>query len=285
MKTIRWKEKSTQVHYKAEFGGEPKPFHVARLPVGLDRRIPLHTHDFPELFVVERGSVWHHVNGEKLLLKAGDLVLIRPRDQHGLDPVLPEGHRHINVSFSAETLQHLKKRYFSKDRTFWGGREKLPQRVSLSQEEMRSVVAEMESLLHYPPDKFEMERFLINLLHRIRTRPDTHGYDSLPDWLRNACEKIHHPDQFIQGPQRLARLANHCLAHVSRELKKRINKTPTEIVNEARVEHAARLLSFTSKKIIEIGMDCGFESQAHFYKLFQRRYGVTPRRYRLVAHE
>ena len=33
---------------------------------------------------------------------------------------------------------------------------------------------------------------------------------------------------------------------------------------------------------MEIALECGIENIGHFYKLFQKRFGMTPRQYRLL---
>jgi AraC-like DNA-binding protein len=55
-------------------------------------------------------------------------------------------------------------------------------------------------------------------------------------------------------------------------------------VNAARMDFSARQLAETSRPILEIAFDCGLTNLSHFYALFRKRFGVSPRRYRLQAH-
>ena len=61
-------------------------------------------------------------------------------------------------------------------------------------------------------------------------------------------------------------------------------QTPTEIVNAARMEFSARQLTESARPIMEIALDCGLNNLSHFYALFRKRFGVSPRRFRLQAH-
>ncbi|MGC3943959.1 MAG: helix-turn-helix transcriptional regulator [Chryseolinea sp.] len=54
-----------------------------------------------------------------------------------------------------------------------------------------------------------------------------------------------------------------------------------EHVNQLRMAHAARELMLGSSPIIEVALDCGFNNLAHFYALFRKTHGMTPRRYRM----
>ena len=47
-----------------------------------------------------------------------------------------------------------------------------------------------------------------------------------------------------------------------------------------RLRTAAGLLRATSASIVEVCLDSGFQDLSHFHRLFRRRFGVTPLRYR-----
>ena len=51
-------------------------------------------------------------------------------------------------------------------------------------------------------------------------------------------------------------------------------------LNDVRLEHAAAMLTDSDESVTEIYLDCGFQSQATFNRVFQARYHMTPRQYR-----
>lgn len=51
-------------------------------------------------------------------------------------------------------------------------------------------------------------------------------------------------------------------------------------VNDVRLEHVAALLTESTDPITDICLDCGFQSQATFNRVFQTKYHMTPRQYR-----
>lgn len=51
-------------------------------------------------------------------------------------------------------------------------------------------------------------------------------------------------------------------------------------VNDVRLEHVAVLLTESTDPITDICLDCGFQSQATFNRVFQAKYHMTPRQYR-----
>lgn len=65
-----------------------------------------------------------------------------------------------------------------------------------------------------------------------------------------------------------------------RFLKSRIDMTPKELIDATRLSHAIYLLSYTDKDNSTIASECGFCNDNTFYRLFKKRYGITPLAYR-----
>ena len=65
-----------------------------------------------------------------------------------------------------------------------------------------------------------------------------------------------------------------------RMFTRRFAMSPIEYLMNVRLYHARNLLITSDKLISEIGALCGFSSEQYFYRLFRRRYGMTPHHYR-----
>ena len=78
-----------------------------------------------------------------------------------------------------------------------------------------------------------------------------------------------------------AQLTNNSLSSFKREFKKIYNDTPGNYIMNRRVELVAKELVSTSQSISQIGYDCGFTSPAHLSRIFKKKYGVSPKEYRL----
>jgi DNA-binding response OmpR family regulator/anti-sigma regulatory factor (Ser/Thr protein kinase) len=68
--------------------------------------------------------------------------------------------------------------------------------------------------------------------------------------------------------------------HLSRTFKKHTGKRINEVINELRVQEAARLISGTDEKIITICHDVGFESLRTFNRVFSGIKGISPSEWR-----
>lgn len=243
---------------------------------------PFHTHNFAEIVYIDSGQVKHKVNGKPFVLNPGDLVMLRPDDVHQLKAAdKKSGFLHINITFTLDTLKHLKRRYFTDDPHFFGGSAKYPLQFSLSLEQREWLKHALDTLARYPRHLFKIERFLLDLFHELSLLTANSEFAGGPQWLREAYQLIHEPQHFSKGTRELARLANRSPIHVTRELKRHLGKTAIQVVNEARLDYAGHQLVMSNKRINDIAAECGFDSPAHFHHLFRKHYDTTPRHYRI----
>lgn len=264
----------------SSFAPHGEAFRVARQHFIQKRRPFVHHHDYAEVFWIEKNTGHHLINGHRMPLVPGDLFLMRPTDTHDLCAHHQSGLRLVNISFPMDTLNFLHERYFPKNVSFWGGDAETPSHYTLSPTTTRWLSAEADALAREPRLRIHLERFLLNLLHTLGVQPQDSRLTEIPDWIRTALEQIRQPKHFTKGTPALACLVGRSPEHVSRLTRRWLNQTPTEIVTEARLHYASGQLTMTDRPIIDICLECGFDSLSHFYKLFKSRYRLSPRQYR-----
>lgn len=256
-------------------------FHFAQAQMKGRCPCRVHTHDFPELFFVKRGQGLHLINGRRSPLVAGTLVLIRSADVHGFRASDAEGFTLVNVAFRRSTLDWLRRRYFPREKGLFWSPGPMPVQAVLDAPGRARVAEWLESLADAPRRLLEIERFLLNLLPELSVQDTARSVSLLPDWLARAVEAVRQPEHFRQGTPGLARLAARSPEHITRLLRQHLGITATDLVNRARMEFAARRLANSDEKILDVALSCGCENLGHFYQLFQRQFGMTPRLYRL----
>lgn len=69
-------------------------------------------------------------------------------------------------------------------------------------------------------------------------------------------------------------------SHLESLFAKYANRRITTHINTVRVDKAASLLTLTSKDILEIALEVGYENRQHFAREFRRRYNISPSQYR-----
>ncbi len=78
----------------------------------------------------------------------------------------------------------------------------------------------------------------------------------------------------------LAKLCNLSLSSFKREFKKEFDDSPTNYINDKRLEKAKELLTVTDLPISEIAYETGFQDSLYFTRLFKNKIGIPPTAYR-----
>lgn len=102
----------------------------------------------------------------------------------------------------------------------------------------------------------------------------------LPVWLSGLLSDMERPENLIAGTERMVGLSKKSREHPARSLKKYCNVTTAEYINELRLNYASNLLLHTNTPILEICFDCGFQSVSYFYKVFKKKYGISPKEFK-----
>jgi AraC family cel operon transcriptional repressor len=242
--------------------------------------VGLHSHDFHEIFWVEAGMGTHHINGQKRRLQPGMLVLIRAADCHGFNATPESALRMSNFAFRLQRWQQLRRRYWphtpdpfqlaDSGQREWQLSEPLLDLLGRYAEELRLGVKSAAAT----------DRFLLNVMYVVAHAAAARSLAAAPVWLQKALESLEDPRHFADGTAGLCRLTGRRQESVARTARRCLGKTPTELLNDARLRYAAKRLGESSADILDICMDCGFASLSHFYRLFRNRYGISPKKFR-----
>ncbi|HWR05842.1 AraC family transcriptional regulator [Sporomusa sp.] len=241
-----------------------------------------HVHDFYELLLIVKGKQLLIINGKKTVLAEASLTLIRIQDIHYKE-YLSEG-LHINVAFSKETMDELMQYLsagFPKEMLL---QSEIPPSVILTHAEKKIIQTRMESLNLININetnsvKTNLRILLFELLTKYFTLA-TAERDDVPSWLVVILSEMKKKSNFTKGLPALLGLADIGHEHLCRLFKKHLNATPTEYINEQRINYALNLLLHTDMEIVDVCMESGFSSLSHFYHVFKERFGLTPAKYR-----
>ncbi len=240
-----------------------------------------HCHDFFELFLVDQGHAIHTVNGLSLPLSAGCLCFIRPEDEHCYQG-LSDDFRIINIIIPAPIVGSL----FSFLGSSFDGKRLLdspfPPCVCLDYHDLSALIRDFEQLILYKKILKEksdiMYRITIfNLITKYFLIQQVHTQTApIPQWLKLLSLQMLTKENFTKGLPALYRLSGKSPEHVSRACKKHLGKTPSQLVNDIRLEHSAMLLVTTDTPVIDICQECGFDSLSYFYHRFKEHYNISP---------
>ncbi|MBP3581065.1 MAG: helix-turn-helix domain-containing protein [Clostridia bacterium] len=242
-----------------------------------------HYHDYFEVFLTLGGSATHYINDSFFPVTRGYLIFIRDRDVHDY-MCSDNGFEFINLTFTLQTLEELFL-YLGSGIDKKGLLESQnPPMVMLSESETERLhmrLAELNALSS--SNKAMLKTKMRSLIAEIFTTyfitlPQENS--KIPFWLESAYEKMKMPKNFIKGKAKFYELCGRTREHASRSLSKYYGVTISDYVNDLRLCYAANLLSESNLSATDVCYECGFKNLSWFYVEFQKKFGVSPGKYK-----
>ena len=78
-----------------------------------------------------------------------------------------------------------------------------------------------------------------------------------------------------------AGLCYYSKSHFMKYFRQYMGLSFVQYLNDYRLSKAAGLLVSTEDSVTDIAQRCGFDNLSYFNRLFRRKYGMTPGRYRM----
>ena len=241
-----------------------------------------HTHNYYEFFLMIKGKSTHIVNSCKQNLTSGYLLFIRDFDVHDYIKTSEEEFDFINLAFTKEIMEECLDYLgdeFDKNMLF---SPKTPPYIIVTEHEKDKLFYEMSEFINVEDKKavrLKLKVFLVNILSSY-FQNYSKSEETVPLWLEMSYEKMKKPQNFIKGVERMYEMSGKTREHLSRSLKKYYNITPTEYVNELRLNYSANMLLSSNLSVAEVCFECGFENISWFYQLFTKKFKMSPKKYR-----
>lgn len=260
-------------------------FHIGETVLKDGMMTYLHTHDFYELFLIEEGEIHHFINGRQDVMRKGDIYFVRPEDEHCFLRGNCKKAQFVNMAFSgnifqkAEAVMNL---YFDTKQNGSTVEIHLPPRMELAIQAKMTFLAREKTSLTLMVRQDLVVSILLDCLLLLYSQQ---AYEeSVPEWLEQACLRMRQNQNYLDGLEKFIEIAGKSQEHLTRCMKKYYHVTPTEYINQIRLEQTTILLETTDDSILDIMLECGFNNVSHFNQLFKKNYGLTPSRYRALNH-
>lgn len=212
------------------------------------------------------------------------MALVAAQDVHGFATSHPKGYTIANVAFTQEHWNGFWQRYRGDADIDPFTKPANARTYHIDKVAMAQVKQAFSELRLGQRSARALDRFLLNLLYLLQTEPPLAAGEMAPAWLRKAMAALAaSPKNLALGLPFLVEHTGKSPAHLSRECRRWLRATPTEIVNQIRLEQAQQQLTRGSDSIIAVAQSLGFLNISHFYRLFRKRFGVTPAECRNAA--
>ena len=126
-------------------------------------------------------------------------------------------------------------------------------------------------------NRIKVRQYFVRPVAADDDQPDLEGKDQIIRKLSNCLFDLE-PDTEL-GVDQLARLMHMSRPTLYRKMKHITNRTPNELINEARLRKAAELLAGGGRKASDVARMVGYGSPSSFGKSFLKQFKVTPATY------
>ena len=239
----------------------------------------LHNHNYFEVMIMLEGELLHLINGQNSILRAGDVLLVRPDDVHTMDAAGGGGYSFINLFFMRDVLVRAAQYLDAAQAVDQMAASVQAPHIKMPREKLNEYLEK-----HMQFAQYRRKRVLYLLLCDILVNGFLNGWrdaqQTRPEWVQQLCVAMNTPENLKQGVAQMQKISGKSAAHLSRSFRRYMGMTPTEYINALRIRYAALLLRQGRQSILDISFDCGFESVSYFYRLFEKQMGATPGAYR-----
>lgn len=278
----------TKSHTASEF-----PYNTYLCSIPLDfTLVPLHWHAELEIVVIKKGTGLISVDFEKRTVSSGDIVFIRPGQLHSIEQNGARKMEYENIILKPELLisgeADLCARQFI---------------TPLMKGELRCVTFLTPAVPGYP----EISDCISRIDHLCEKRPD--GYQlavkgflfqlvflllshrqkksTSPALQTKSLEKIktilkyveeHYADHITIDD--MAAITFYSKSHFMKFFKAHMGSGFIEYLNDYRLTMAERLLKTSDASVLEIAEMSGFDNLSYFNRIFKKKYGESPGKWR-----
>ncbi len=251
---------------------------------------PEHSHNYVEVVYMCQGTTTHIANGKTVVLHPGELLFF---GQGARQEILPAGERDIAVNFI------ILPQFFDRALEMLDEEE-----TPLHKFIVDSLRGDNANCLYFQvADVPEIQNLIENLVWSLIG-------NSLPN-RRSICQitagllfmqLLNYTDKLVTQSSEEAAIVrvlryieenyrtgslteiagqlNYDLYWLSREIRRQTGHTYKELLQEKRLTQAAYLLKHTILHVDEIGEAVGYSNLSYFYRIFQVKYQVSPKKYR-----
>lgn len=211
------------------------------------------------LLLVYKGVLRFLENGVPCEVHAGEYYIQR----HGL---YQEG------KFASDAPDYLYIHFFAEDPDEDG--EILPIRGNFDYPTLRSDMEEMDALAHSNAPYIAKAGKFYQILTALRAKePEKAMTTELSGYIeKNFCREI--------TLETLCREFHFSKNHIINLFRKNYGMTPIAYLQEQRLQRAEYLMETTSDSLESIALASGFHHYSYFYRLFLRKNGISPEKWR-----
>jgi AraC-like DNA-binding protein len=246
----------------------------------------LHWHEESEWIYVYEGKISVYIDAVEHIVEENQLICIAPYKLHYIQ-TLSKCHYTACV-FKPEMLNFFKNDYIENNylRPYIEQKLTLPKPISFTSNTVKHFFQSMIPPFNQKEEGYQLKikAALLNIfailieeeLFVVSEKQTKHQLESIETVLTYIEE--HYQEKLSN--RTLATLINYNTQYFTRYFKLHTGETPIEYLNHYRLEKAAEALVESETSILDISLNCGFNSYSYFIKKFKAYKKVSPYDYR-----
>ena len=271
-------------------GSESFPFNIYPCTIPLDfSSVALHWQEGMEFIFIKKGSGIVQVGTDIIEAKQGDIFIIPPTILHALRSIPNQSMEYENFLFDLRLLGIHTNDKCSYDYLIPLSRGKVKMPYLIREEDpyynhFKNCLIKTEKLCKYKNNGYElgvkanMMQFIYYLFELSNNEINSINSSKRLSKLLETIEQNYAQSFTIEDA---SLLCGYSSSHFMRWFKNMTGSSFTSYLNERRLVAASILLLDTNDTILSVAETVGFENLSNFNRQFKKRYGVSPRDYRI----
>ncbi|MFI3169099.1 MAG: AraC family transcriptional regulator [Faecalibacterium sp.] len=227
------------------------------------------------IHLVLSGQGYYKTKGERYLLKAGDLFLVKPSQLNSYTADMDDPWEYAWVGFNGAHANKLVTQLpFSDTQPYHHATETAALRTLLTQMyEARGLTTANEC------DMIGYLYLFISTLMKETIQSEPRNTTSGSQYVLNAIKFIQFNYSHNISIDDVSKSVGVSRSHLYRVFISNLGKSPIDYLTEYRIEEACNLLKTSNLSIAEIAISVGFFDQFYFSRVFKKATGVPPSKY------
>lgn len=232
-----------------------------------------HIHSFIEIYLNVSGDVSFLVKNALYPIKTGDIIITRPSEFHHCIYHNPCTHEHFCLwisqdmsllplaSLLSDNIHHLS--FTSSDASLLISLFHKMYNASINKDVMTSSLNFLQ--------------ILTMLNNHNSSTPNTDGY--VPDELQKILDYININYGELTSVCSLTDIFYISMSTLNRKFAKYLHISPKSYLDSVKLANAKRMLD-EGKSVTDTCNECGYADSSHFIRIFKKKFGITPHKYK-----
>lgn len=254
-----------------------------------------HKHDYLELIYVFSGEIKQKINGNEVNIREGDVCLLDLNISHSIEPS-SQSDIAVNIIMKAQFFDGIFMSFLSDNdiisdfiiKTFYHKKESNNYLIFHTKENLLIKGVMKRLLSEYFDKKIGSDTaihayILLLFTELLRNYRENMGQSTIKNLDRTIIREVQNYLRKNYKTATLKKTAEHFHFnhdYLSKLIKNSTGVSFTDLLQEIKLKEACVLLENTDLPIAEITHTIGYSNLSYFYKIFKKKYKVTPIEYR-----